>query len=233
MTTPLHLLAYAVNPKYYSAELLGDPKRSAPNKDPEVSLGFKKAFRKLFVDPDMEDKIRSEFAHFVGSEGFSADIEAMRDKTILSPINWWNFHGGEVPNIQKLAIKILSQVASSSSTERNWSTYGFIHSVKRNKFGSKKAEELVYVHSNLRLLSHKKDEYKFGPTKQWDVEPELADLDMTLNVVSNLNSFDEEALAQAPIVSSSAHGSNVLTSGGDANANVDLRPMEEDIFDDM
>ena len=42
MTTPLHLLAYALNPKYYSAELLSDPNRSAQNKDPKVSLVFKK-----------------------------------------------------------------------------------------------------------------------------------------------------------------------------------------------
>ena len=34
MTTPLHLLAYALNPKYYSALLLSDPNRSTPNKDP-------------------------------------------------------------------------------------------------------------------------------------------------------------------------------------------------------
>jgi hypothetical protein len=159
-----------------------------------------------------------------------ADIETMRDKTRLSPINWWNFHGGEIPNIQKLAIKILSQVASSSSAERNWSTYGFIHSLKRNRLGSKKAEELVYVHSNLRLLSHKKDEYKSGPTKLWDLEPELPDLDMTLNAMSQMNPFDEGA-------PSSGHGSNAPAStsrgGESASVDVDLRHMDEDIFDDM
>ena len=48
MTTPLHLLAYALNPKYYSAELLSDPNRSAPNKDPKVSLGFKKLLENYF-----------------------------------------------------------------------------------------------------------------------------------------------------------------------------------------
>jgi len=44
MTTPLHLLAYAMNPKYYAAELLSDPERTAPNKNPEVAEGFKNAF---------------------------------------------------------------------------------------------------------------------------------------------------------------------------------------------
>ena len=39
MTTSLHILAYAVNPKYYFAELLNYPERTAPNNDPKVSLG--------------------------------------------------------------------------------------------------------------------------------------------------------------------------------------------------
>ena len=53
MTMPLHLLAYAVNPKYYATELLSDPERTAPSKDPEVSQGFKNAFRTLFVNPEI------------------------------------------------------------------------------------------------------------------------------------------------------------------------------------
>ena len=41
---------------------------------------------------------------------------------------------------------------SSSAAERNWSTYDFIHSKKRNRLTEAKARDLVYVHSNLRLL---------------------------------------------------------------------------------
>ena len=77
MTTSLHLLAYAVNPRYYSAKLLNDPERAAPNNNPEVSQGYKKAFRKLFVDPDIAYMIREEFLHFVGSEGLGADNDPL------------------------------------------------------------------------------------------------------------------------------------------------------------
>lgn len=52
---------------------------------------------------------------------------------------------------------MLGLVASSSSSERNWSTYSFIHSLKINRFRLKKAENLVYIHSTL-LLIYRKDQ---------------------------------------------------------------------------
>ena len=60
------------------------------------------------------------------------------------------------------------QVASSSPCERNYNTYAFIHVVKINKLGLKKAENLVYIHSTLRLVSQKYWRYKEGPFKRWD-----------------------------------------------------------------
>ena len=102
--------------------------------------------------------------------------------------------------------------------------------MKRNRLSSRKAGELVYVHSNLRLLSHKKDEYKLGPTKLWDIEPEFPDLDRTLNAMSHMNPFDEE-------VPSSGHGSIALASPSrdtqSVSVDVGLRHLDEGIFDDM
>ncbi|KAL7162516.1 hypothetical protein ACSBR2_042915 [Camellia fascicularis] len=82
------------------------------------------------------------------------------------PISWWANHGASTPLLQGLAFKLLSQPASSSYCERNWSTYGPIHSIKRNKLASSRAEDLVFVHCNIRMLSRKKKEYKEGPSKR-------------------------------------------------------------------
>ena len=35
------------------------------------------------------------------------------------------------------------------------------------------------MHSNLRLASHQGPKYSSGPCKDWDVEPELAGLDLS------------------------------------------------------
>ncbi|MCO5558172.1 hypothetical protein L7F22_011750 [Adiantum nelumboides] len=88
----------------------------------------------------------------------------------LSPVAWWKNYGKDAPLLQGLAIKLMSQVVSASTSERNWSTYGFIHSDKRNRLEHQMADDLVYVHSNLHLQSRKEPAYVLGPCKSWDIE---------------------------------------------------------------
>ena len=76
---------------------------------------------------------------------------------------------------KNLLLKLLVQPCSSSCCERNWSTYSFVHSLKRNKMDPKRAEDLVYVHSNLRLLSRKDEGYIKGETRFWDISGDAHD----------------------------------------------------------
>ena len=64
---------------------------------------------------------------------------------------WWKFFGYDVPVLQKLAIRILSQTASSSGCERNWSVFERIHTKIRNRLEHQRLNDLVYVHYNLHL----------------------------------------------------------------------------------
>jgi hypothetical protein len=203
MTTPLHLLAYSLHPKYYHSKILSLPGRTTPNKDSEVVQGYKTALRKIFRDVGIAMEVREEFGAFVQSTGNFSDPLAMDDRGHMDPITWWGFHGGDSVHLSTLATRLLSQVVSSSSAERNWSTYGFIHSVKRNRLGAAKAEDLVYVHSNLRLLSHTSPEYKKGPSRMWDVEPETPDLNMTLNAMTHLNLLEDVTLPVHTFVATS------------------------------
>jgi HD-like signal output (HDOD) protein len=95
--------------------------------------------------------------------------------------------------------------------------------VKRNRLGSKKAEDLVFIHTNLRLLSRKNDHYKEGATKLWDVAPECADLDATLHDLVTVGDGDDVSLAcGASSISGTMLGSNDLSAVGDDNENVDF-----------
>ncbi|PKA55721.1 hypothetical protein AXF42_Ash012013 [Apostasia shenzhenica] len=41
--------------------------------------------------------------------------------------------------------------------------------MRRNKIHPQQAEDLVYVHTNLRLLSRRTPQYQQGETRMWDV----------------------------------------------------------------
>ncbi|KAL6335920.1 hypothetical protein AAG906_003545 [Vitis piasezkii] len=72
-------------------------------------------------------------------------------REVLQPDEWWRLHGYNAPHLQKLAILILSQTASSSGCERNWSVFERIHTKRRNRLEHQRLNDLVYVHYNLRL----------------------------------------------------------------------------------
>ncbi|RVW20428.1 hypothetical protein CK203_112414 [Vitis vinifera] len=76
---------------------------------------------------------------------------AYSSREVLQPDEWWRLHGYSAPHLQKLAIQILSQTASSSGCERNWSVFERIHTKRRNRLEHQRLNDLVYVHYNLRL----------------------------------------------------------------------------------
>ncbi|KAL9669687.1 hypothetical protein QQ045_007235 [Rhodiola kirilowii] len=166
--TPLHCLAYSLNPKYYGNEWLGeDLARKPPHSDDEVSKERRMCFKRLFPCHEEYDKVLTEFGNFSLGRGSFGDSDAIKMRDTMDPRYWWANFGAAAPFLQALAIRLLGQPTSSSCAERNWSTYSFINSAKRNN--SMRAEDLVFIHNNLRLLSRSKSEYLGERTKMWDV----------------------------------------------------------------
>lgn len=97
-------------------------------------------------------------------------------KSTISPIKRWICHGEHGVHLQTLATHILSQVASSSLVERNWSTHDFIHYMQCNKLGLQNTKDLIYVHPNLHLAYCKGLEYSNGASRDWDVDPKSQNL---------------------------------------------------------
>ncbi|XP_077249199.1 uncharacterized protein LOC143888647 [Tasmannia lanceolata] len=140
---PLHSAAYYLNPKYQYTQQLAT--RADLIEDLQIVVA------KLEPDASAEATALGEIKMFrdaLGSFGRPAGI-AGRHKTL--PAEWWVLYGGNAPNLRKIAIKVLSQTASSSGCERNWSTFNLIHSKRRNRLGHENLQKLVYVHYNTRL----------------------------------------------------------------------------------
>ncbi|XP_062182340.1 uncharacterized protein LOC133886623 [Phragmites australis] len=187
--TPLQCLAHSLNSRYYSPAWLNEVSgRVNPNNDVEINTERNKCFRKFFSDPDDLRKIKTQFADFSLFWVALMTLTQLRIEPILRQSN-----GGAL-------IELLGQPASSSCCERNWSAYAFIHSMKRNKLTPERAEDLVFVHNNLRLLSRKSNDYQSGLSRMWDVEGDgtesfvgvgfLEGADLTLDKLE----FEEEIL---------------------------------------
>ena len=65
--------------------------------------------------------------------------------------DWWAGYGYEIPTLQRVAIRLLSQPCSSHWCRWNWTTFESIHTKKRNKAELEKLNDLVFVHCNLWL----------------------------------------------------------------------------------
>ncbi|XP_020415467.1 uncharacterized protein LOC18782979 [Prunus persica] len=169
-STPLHCFAHSLNPKYYCKEWLDMAhNRCPPHKDIEITRERKQCIERFFSNEVERRAVNEEYASFSACiEDFSG-MDSMKDRGFMAPVKWWVIHGASTPKLQTIALKLLGHPSSSSCCERNWSTYNFIHSIKRNKITPERAEDLVFVHSNLRLLSRKRPEYKEGETHMWDV----------------------------------------------------------------
>ena len=88
----------------------------------------------------------------------------------MGPEEWYEmyvrpFH----PELALVGMRVLSQVISASSCERNWSAHGHIHSEIRNSLAPATTEKLVYIYSNRKAVaaSARDDELKMF---SWDNE---------------------------------------------------------------
>lgn len=206
MNVRMHCLGFALNPFFYDTHYLqspapgGEPRR-APNHDKEVVEGVLKAFDKIGEDEEERRVLRLQLAKFQGKEGIFGTLAAKIDAVTMSPTSWWYKYGAETPQLSEIALKILSQPISSSSAERLWSTYSYIHNVKRNRLNSLRDDKLVYIHSNIRLISRFTASYNDGPYRKWDVNPETSHLDDSSARLEELrwkdDGLDEEDMTPA------------------------------------
>nr|KAJ0213407.1 hypothetical protein LSAT_V11C400226390 [Lactuca sativa] len=124
-----------------------------------------KAFERIAKNADEERVLLEQFASFHMKKGIYSMAATQMDAVTMEPIDWWLSYGSKTPELADVAKKVLSQPISSSSAERNWSSYSYIQNVKRNCLNCKTANKLVFIHSNLRLQSRFFEEYNQALTK--------------------------------------------------------------------
>ena len=141
-----HAAAYALHPKYQDESM---PSNS------DIWPGFLTVCDKL-LGPEEGALAVEQYNCYHERQGIFGMDMAVKSASRQEPYAWWKCYGAGTPQLQSLAMKVLSQPSSASSAEQSWSEYDFVHNKRRNRLKSAVAAKLVFVHANLRLLSKQK-----------------------------------------------------------------------------
>lgn len=173
--SPLHSAAAFLNPSIqYNPEIkfIGSIKED-----------FLRVLEKMLPTPELRRDITNQILLFTRATGiFGCNIAKEAIDTVL-PGLWWEQYGDSAPMLQRVAIRILSQVCSTSTFERHWSTFQQIHSEKRNKIDKETLNDIVYINYNLKLAKSTKSKIPESDPLQLD------DIDMTSEWVEESESL--------------------------------------------
>ncbi|XP_057958978.1 uncharacterized protein LOC131151669 isoform X2 [Malania oleifera] len=139
---PLYMAAYFLNPSFrYRPDFIA----------PEVIRGLNECIVRLEPDNARRVSASMQISDFNSAKADFGTELAISTRTELDPAAWWQQHGINCLELQRIAVRILSQACSSFGCEHNWSIYDQIHNQRRNRLAQKRLNELIYVHYNLRL----------------------------------------------------------------------------------
>ncbi|WOK97096.1 hypothetical protein Cni_G05804 [Canna indica] len=140
--SPLHAAAYYLNPATYY-----NPNFSISN---VIQKGLLDCIETLEPDASAQDNITRHKGFYEDAIGDFGRPMALRGRQTLSPATWWSMYGSDYPNLQRFAIRILSQTCSMVQLfDRACNINEFIHSSK-NRLEQARLADLNFIHYNLR-----------------------------------------------------------------------------------
>lgn len=159
--TIIHSVGYCLDPEYRSHDQYSNG---------EVKKNFKLYLKKCYPDAKMLADAEAQYREYKSSVGDWTSPTAVMNASSMPGHLWWEEYCSDLPLIQRPAMRVLAQCSSSSSCERVWSTFEFVHSKKRNRLTSKRLNDLVFVHYNLRLLQQRTNQSTKDAFVPWDEE---------------------------------------------------------------
>ncbi|KAM0996747.1 hypothetical protein ACFX14_006810 [Malus domestica] len=144
--SPLHAAGYILNPRHFG---------KVPTKDKIVMRGWKATLERYELESANRLVLREQLSSYWRLKGSFGDEDAVDCRDKMDPVAWWENFGFETPNLQTLALKILSQVSSIAMCQKIWQEYEFPGHEISNRWGVDRVEDLVFVRNNLRLHSQR------------------------------------------------------------------------------
>ncbi|KAJ6727528.1 hypothetical protein OIU79_005417 [Salix purpurea] len=150
--SPLHAAACHLNPAvFYNA-----------------NFSFNKVIQKGLLDcietiePSLSAQvtITSHIKFYEEAVGDFGRPVALHGRESLAPATWWSLYAADYPDLQRLAVRILSQTCSITTSERSWSMFECIQYKKRNRLEQHRLSDLTFVHHNLFLKERRAEATK-------------------------------------------------------------------------
>lgn len=128
--TDLHAAGFVLDPEFQNF---------MQHENEEVVNGFHAMVERVFPD-DIASQVKAIEQHsaYRASHGLFGRPMAVAAANTMPGHRWWTAFGSGTPELQLVATRVLAQTTSASACERNWSTFDFIHTKKRNRLSSSK-----------------------------------------------------------------------------------------------
>eukprot|EP00253_Pinus_taeda_P007879 PITA_07879 len=178
---PIHAAGYFLNPRYHYKAMETGALRG------EVRDGLIDYIDRMIPLVSDQLEIHRQVTTFSNASGTFGKNLAKFTREVDEPAQWWEAFDSHCPELQKFAIRILSQTCSATGCEHNWFVFERIHTKKRNCLDQKRLNDLLYVQYNLRLkrnqLLNKRPDSDpimledIDPTSDWVVESHPTEFD--------------------------------------------------------
>lgn len=98
---------------------------------------------------NISSSVLTEMAEYRARDGLWSNNFIWKNVNKMNPVLWWKGMCGSTM-LSKVDIRILSAPVSSAESERSFSTFGFIHSLKRNRLTTDRAGQLTFIAQNYK-----------------------------------------------------------------------------------
>ena len=165
--TPLTLAGYALDLEFWDCDAAGDE---------TVMNGLFTMIERTFMPPTLGSNstvheeleydarveeareksvaAQTQFAYFKNRTiGVFNRPEVIAQAAKMSAYDWWFVYGGACPELRIVALRVLAQPCSSSSSERAHKDLSVVVTKKRTRMGWDKAEANMYIRINRRMLN--------------------------------------------------------------------------------
>ena len=163
-----HAAGYALDPEFSTESVFAND---------EIMTGFRTVCERLFYDkPEKAAAAKRQFVVYKNrSQGVFMKSSVFEEAKDMPAHSWWEMYGSEVPELQYVAMHVLSKRSSACSVERLWSLFGLVWSDQRARLGVKKAIDLVKTGANLRLQKKLLAMDYESEMRSWSDDPENSD----------------------------------------------------------